>query len=179
MNYYIKQALQKPVPKDLDKEIIKYFGEEKLKEIKVAEELQMFVNKIFKEYLMDIEPIPVVFDHTIKCTALYHIELDAIILHPKYIDNKNRLLVSVLHEAEHAFQLYYANNFNTPKALRWRKELENYTTNPKHYYDQEIELDAIAFSQVVMLEEFNIKVENPNKKLQNKIDKYKIKLLET
>lgn len=177
MNYYIKQALLQPKPKDLENEIIKYFGKEKIRELEVAEELQEFLNKIFKEYLF-IEPIPVIFDHTIKCTALYHIELDAIIIHPKNINNKSRLLVSVLHEAEHAFQLFYANNFNTPKAKRWGKELENYTTNPKHYYNQEIELDAIAFSQVVMLEEFNIKVESPNKKLQNKVNKYKIKLLE-
>lgn len=176
MNYYIKQVLHKSVPKDLEKEIIKYFGEEKLKEIKVAEELQQFVNKVCMEYLL-IEPIPVVFDHTIKSTASYHIDLDAIILHPKNIDDRNRLLVSVAHELKHAHQFYYVNYVNTPQSLRWAKEIETYTTNPEHYYDQEIEIDAIAFSQIVMLEEFGVKVESYDKELQNKVDTYKLNQL--
>lgn len=160
------------------KEFIKYFGKEKLYELKVSNELQIELNKICKTYLCDIEPIPIVFDNTIKSTAIYHFELNAIILHPKNINNRNRLLTSMLHELEHYCQWIYVNNFKTNKAKKWAKEIQNYNTTKEHYYNQEIEIDAIAFSQIIMQTEYNITVELPNKKIQNKINKYKQQLLE-
>ncbi|MFI3252682.1 MAG: hypothetical protein R3Y60_06060 [bacterium] len=155
-------------------EFIKYFGVEKLEELEIQDKLNIFIKYICKNYLGNIEPIFAVFDHTIKSTALYHFDLNAIILHPKNKNDMTRLKISILHELEHYFQWVYVNNFNTNKAKRWTKEIENYNTNKKHYYNQEIEIDAIAFSQVVMYEEYKLKVEVKDNKLQNKINKYKL-----
>lgn len=172
------EKLLRLTDEELKKQFIKDFGIQKSIEEEKQTILNIFVHKICKDYLANIEPIPVVFDHTIKCTALYHFELNAIILHPKNINDANRLLISVLHELEHYFQWIYVSNFNTPKAKRWAKEIQNYQTDKTHYYKQEIELDAIAFSQVVMLEEFNIIVESNDVNIQKAVNKYKPKLLD-
>ncbi len=155
-------------------DFIKYFGIEKLEELEIQDKLNNFIKYICKKYLGNIEPIFAVFDHTIKSTALYHFDLNAIILHPRNKNDITRLKISILHELEHYFQWVYVNNFNTNKAKRWTKEIENYNTSKQHYYNQEIEIDAIAFSQVVMYEEYNLKVEVKDIKLQNKINKYKL-----
>ncbi len=63
---------------------------------------------------------------------------------------------------------------DTPKAKRWRAELENYISdaNPNMNVLQEIEIDAEAFTEVILDNEFGITYRNPNPTLQELIDEY-------
>lgn len=64
--------------------------------------------------------------------------LQAIILNNKYINDYEELLDSCLHELEHNWQRLYIASNDTPKARRWKQELENYN---RLDVTQEIEID--------------------------------------
>ncbi|MDE6408047.1 MAG: hypothetical protein K2K50_05525, partial [Anaeroplasmataceae bacterium] len=85
-----------------------------------------------------------------------------------------KLLDATLHELEHYYQNFYALNFTSPKARRWKKELTNYIglDNPAEYVLQEIEIDACAFSQIVLATEFGIMYKYPNPEIQCLIEEY-------
>lgn len=89
-------------------------------------------------------------------------EVEALRLHNKEVNHK-------IYEE----RIYIANN-DTLKAKRWKYEFEHYkdATNPLENLTQELEIDAMAFAQVVMENEYGIKVENPNPEIQEIIDKY-------
>ena len=70
---------------------------------------------------------------------------------------------------EHHWQRLYIANNNTPKALRWKKEFESYD---KYNQIQEIEIDACAFSQVILSCEFGLRYKHPNQYIQLLIDDY-------
>lgn len=84
------------------------------------------------------------------------------------------LMDSVIHELEHYYQLHYVANYNTPKALRWKKELDNYITSENVIGNliQEIEIDAMAFSQIVLETDYGIIYRHENPLIQELIDNY-------
>ncbi len=152
----------------LNKDFIESFGEDKLKELEILKVLQEVVDLVCKEYL-GIGPIPVVFESLSEDVARYDFKLEAIILNNKYINDYIELLDACLHELEHHWQRLYIANNNTPKALRWKNELEHYE---KYNQIQEIEIDACAFSQVILNCEFGINYKHPNEYVQLLIDDY-------
>lgn len=152
----------------LKEEFIESFGEDKWNELEILQPLQEAVDLVCKEYL-GIEPIPVVFEALPEDVARYDFKLEAIILNKKYKDDYIELLDGCLHELEHHWQRLYIANNNTPKALRWKKEFENYD---KYNQIQEIEIDACAFSQVILSCEFGLSYKHPNQYIQLLIDDY-------
>lgn len=152
----------------LKEEFIESFGEDKWNELEILKPLQEAVDLVCKEYL-GIESIPVVFEALPEDVARYDFNLEAIILNNKYKDDYIELLDGCLHELEHHWQRLYIANNNTPKALRWKKEFENYD---KYNQTQEIEIDACAFSQVILNCEFGFNYKHPNKYIQLLIDDY-------
>ena len=152
----------------LKEEFINSFGEEKWNELEILQPLQEAVDLVCKEYL-GIGPIPVVFEALPEDVARYDFKLEAIILNNKYKDDYIELLDGCLHELEHHWQRLYIANNNTPKALRWKKEFENYD---KYNQIQEIEIDACAFSQVILSCEFGLRYKHPNQYIQLLIDDY-------
>lgn len=152
----------------LKEEFIESFGEDKWNELEILKPLQEAVDLVCNEYL-GIEPITVVFEALPEDVARYDFKLEAIILNNKYKDDYIELLDGCLHELEHHWQRLYIANNNTPKALRWKKEFENYD---KYNQIQEIEIDACAFSQVILSCEFGLSYKHPNKYIQLLIDDY-------
>ena len=154
--------------KNLKEEFINAFGEEKWNELEILKPLQDAVDLVCKEYL-GIEPIPVVFEKLSEDVARYDFKLQVIILNNKCKDDYIEVLDGCLHELEHHWQLIYIANNDTPKARRWKKEFENYD---KYNQTQEIEIDACAFSQVILSCEFGLTYKHPNNYIQVLIDDY-------
>lgn len=152
----------------LKKDFIESFGEEKWIELEKLKPLQDAVDLVSREYL-GIDSIPVVFEKIEGDISRYDFKLQAIILNSKYINDYEELLDSCLHELEHHWQRLYIASKDTPKARRWKHELENYN---RLDVTQEIEIDAYAFAQVILSCEFGIIKHNPVRELQYLIDDY-------
>ena len=63
---------------------------------------------------------------------------------------------------------------DTPKAKRWKKELDNYIggEDPIGNLLQEIELDANAFAQIVLASDYGIHYEHQAPIIQELINRY-------
>ena len=160
--------------KKLKEEFIKYFGEEKWNQEETLAKLQQVVFDVCKDWL-GIEPIPVLFNEDIGTDeARLDTKEQIIWLNPKNQNKWIELLNGVLHELEHMYQIIYANTMDTPKAKRWKKELDNYIggEDPLRNLLQEIELDAMAFAQIVMATNYGIYYEHEDYIIQELINRY-------
>ena len=155
--------------KDKTKEdFINSFGKEKWEELEILKPLQDAVDLVCKEYL-GIETIPVVFETLPEDISRYDFKLKAIILNTKYKNDYVELLDSCMHELEHHWQRIYICSNDTPKANRWKNEFEHYD---KFNQAQEIEIDACAFSQVILDCEFGLRHKHPDPYIQYLIEDY-------
>ena len=160
--------------KKLKEDFIKYFGEEKWNQEEVLAKLQPIVLDVCENWL-GVEPVPVLFSDDIGTDeARFDVQEQVIWLNIKNQNNWIELLESLLHELEHLFQAYYVSNFDTPKARRWKKEMENYigAEDPFMNLIQEIELDAMAFAQIVLSTDYGIKYEHQDPVIQEVINRY-------
>lgn len=160
--------------KNLKEEFIKYFGEEKWEEEEILEILQDVAFNVCTNWL-GLDIIQILFkEANYPEVAGYDITNQVIWLDKKNMSHMVDLLDSVIHELEHYYQLHYVANYNTPKALRWKKELDNYITskNVIGNLTQEIEIDAYAFSQLVLETDYGIIYRHENPLIQELIDNY-------
>lgn len=160
--------------KKLKEEFIAYFGEEKWNQEEVLAKLQQVVFDVSKEWL-GVEPIPVLFgEHIGKDEARLDVKEQVIWLNLKNQNNWVELLNGVLHELEHLYQILYANNMDTPKAKRWKKEIDNYIGGEDALGNllQEIEIDAMAFAQIVMATNYGIYYEHQDPIIQELVNRY-------
>ena len=158
----------------LKEEFIKYFGEEKWNQEEVLAELQKVVFDVCDRWL-GIKPIPVLFAEDIGTDeARLDLKEEVIWLNSKNQNNKIELLAAVLHELEHLYQAYYVSSMDTPKAKRWKEEMNNYVggEDPLRNLIQEIELDANAFSQIVLANDYGIHYEHQEPIIQELINRY-------
>ncbi len=160
--------------KAIESSILKVFDKELWEEKKILEYLQEQFQKISKTYLGGIQPIPIYFEDLETVEAELNLDLECIFLNRKNKKNKKKLLHSLIHEAEHFYQVHYVNTYSTPKAKRWKYQLENYISNEDHlsYAIQEIEIDAEAMAQVILKCEYGLKCKNPIPLVQMLIDHY-------
>lgn len=159
---------------ELKEEFIKWFGEEKWEEEEILEFLQGVIFDICREYL-GITPIPVVFEEVPGNVSVFDNKLICIKVNPKYKYDKVTMVAAVVHELEHYYQLLYASNMDTPKAKRWKKELNNYISgenDPVGNVLQEVEIDAEAFAEVILSCEYGIEYKNDNPYIQSLVEKY-------
>lgn len=158
---------------EIKEEFIKWFGEDKWEEEETLSFVEQLLWIVCDEYL-GIEPIPIVFEEVPGNISVLDIKLQCIKLNPKYKDDKVILVAAAVHELEHWYQILYVSCMDTPKAKRWRDELENYISDANHNMNvlQEIEIDAEAFTEVILDNEFGITYRNPNPTLQELIDEY-------
>ena len=160
--------------KKLKEEFIKYFGEEKWNQEEILAKLQKVVFDVCDSWL-GIKPIPVLFgEHIGKDEARLDLKEEVIWLNPKNQDKWVELLDSLLHELEHLYQAYYISSFDTPKARRWKEEMNNYIggEDPIGNVLQEIELDARAFAQLVLATDYGIHYEHQDPIIQELINRY-------
>ena len=159
---------------NLKEEFIKYFGKEKWEEEEILEILQDVAINVCTNWL-GLDIIPILFKETnYPEVAGFDITNQVIWLDKKNKDNIIELMNSVIHELEHYYQLHYVANYNTPKALRWKNELDNYivSENVIGNLTQEIEIDAMAFSQIVLETDYEIIYRHDNSLIQELIDRY-------
>lgn len=159
---------------ELKIEFIRYFGEDKWNQEEVLADLQQIVFDVCENWL-GIEPIPVLFgEHIGTDEARLDIKEQVIWLNLKNQGDWVELLNGVLHELEHLYQLFYVSSMDTPKAKRWKKELDNYkgAEDPIGNLLQEIEIDASAFAQIVMSTDFGIEYKHKDPIIQELIDRY-------
>lgn len=158
----------------LKEDFIKYFGEEKWNQEETLAKLQQIVFDVCENWL-GVKPIPVLFgEHIWTDEARLDVKEQVIWLNPKNQNNWTELLDGLLHELEHLYQIIYANSMDTPKAKRWEKELNNYIggEDPLGNLLQEIEIDAMAFAQIVLATDYGIYYEHQDPIIQALVDKY-------
>lgn len=80
-------------------------------------------------------------------------------LYLRRIGNEKELLFLSLHELRHYYQDLYIKNNNDSLSIVWKKEMDNY--NLKCYINYNIELDAYAFSYLVLKHIFKINYDLP------------------
>ena len=78
----------------------------------------------------------------------------------KKISNKNKLLFLALHELRHYYQELYVKNNNDFISEKWKYEMDRYKM--ADYMSYEIELDAYAFSYLILKNIYNIEYVLPN-----------------
>ena len=159
---------------ELKIEFIKWFDEEKWEEEEILEFLQGIIFDVCREYL-NVEPIPVVFEKVQGNIAVFDNKLICIKVNPEYKYEKVTMVAAIVHELEHYYQLLYVSNIDSPKAKRWKDNLNNYIKgeiDPIGNVLQEVELDAEAFAEVILDCEFGIQYRNPDPILQEAIDRY-------
>lgn len=160
--------------KKLKQEFIKYFGEEKWEEEEILETLQDVAVNVCTNWL-GLDIIPILFkEANYPEVAGFDITNQVIWLDKNKKGNMVDLMDSVIHELEHYYQLHYVANYNTPKALRWKNELDNYiaSENVIGNLTQEIEIDAMAFSQIVLETDYGIIYRHKDPLIQELIDNY-------
>lgn len=168
------KKIEEMTEQEFKKEFIKWFDEEKWNQIEILGRLEHVVEYICDTW-MKVEPIPILFGENMgEASSFLDFKNLVIWLNPSIQNEYVRLLDATLHELEHYYQIIYALNFTSPKAKRWKNELTNYIglENPVEYALQEIEIDACAFSQVVLATEFGIMHKFPNPDIQNLIEEY-------
>lgn len=160
--------------KKLKEEFIKYFGEETCNQEEILAKLRKVSVDICNRWL-GIEPIPLLFSDDIGTDeARLDITEQVIWLNVKNQNNYIDLLESVIHELEHLYQIYYVCNFDTPKAKRWKSEIINYIGGENKFRNlmQEIEIDAMAFAQIVLNDDYGIYYKHQDPTIQEVIENY-------
>ena len=158
----------------LKDDFIKYFGKDKWDQEEVLGSLQQIVHHVCENWL-GIESLPILFsEHIGSDEARLDIDEKVIWLNPNNQSSWINLLDSTFHELEHLYQLHYVSSYDTPKAKRWRNEIMNYigSEDPMGNLTQEIELDAMAFAQIVLADDFGIKHEHKDPIIQELINNY-------
>lgn len=107
-----------------------------------------------------------------------YIKEEYVAINKKFENDYVECAKAITHEYRHVFQIFYANMFNDERAKRWRSELStlvntsNMDNEGMNYINQELELDAFAFTKYYLEEFENIKVVNRIDKLDLYIHEY-------
>lgn len=156
---------------------IKYFGEDRWNQSEVLPILQEKA-EILCSYL-DIEEIPILCD-PIKEDSRYYPKEKYIIISDKIIFNEVEALKSLIHEIRHHYQYtcVSTNNTSEPMLNQWKEELEIYNTlAPDIQICTFLEIDAYAFTKVIMKEWFNKDIIHYDDEYEKAINLYITKYL--
>lgn len=99
----------------------------------------------------------------------------------KYMNNYLECAKSITHEYRHVFQIFYANLFETDLAIKWKELLathinsSTFSENGSNYINQELEIDAFAFTKFYLKKYEHIDVQNKIEGLDDYLYAYIIK----
>lgn len=174
----LAEEARNTTPEELKQQFINSFGEDKWEEEEVLAILIQDCDKI-SEFL-GIEALPICFENIAEDSRLElkypaHIEINR-----KYLHDYKECLKSIAHELRHAYQIFMSANPKEEKHYRWKEELYDHFSQldvndedaVMRYNCKEIEIDAYAFTQVILYQEYNFDIKHPNKKYQLVIDAY-------
>jgi hypothetical protein len=173
-----KVKLMQKHQEELKKEFIKNFGEDHWEEEEILAVLIKDCMHI--SVFLGVEALPICFENIQEDSRLVleypaHIEINR-----KYLHNHEECLKSICHELRHVYQIYKATDPENERHERWHKELFNHFTpinlNDKvsvvEYNTKEVEIDAYAFTQVIINQEYGLEIKHPNKAYQIIIEAY-------
>ncbi len=130
---------------------------------------------------LGIAPLPIKFEELGEEDSRLYIKEEYVGISIKYKNNYLECAKSITHEYRHVFQMFYANLFNTETAVRWKKllvtQINSSTMNEdgSNYINQELEIDAFAFTKFYLREFEHINVENKMNGIDEYLDAYIMK----
>ena len=126
---------------------------------------------------LGIDPLEIRFEDMMDDSRLY-IKEEYVAINKKFVNDYVECAKAIAHEYRHVFQIFYANMFNDERAKRWRSELStlvntsNMDNEGMNYINQELELDAFAFTKYYLMNYESIIVKNKIVGYDEVIDKY-------
>lgn len=188
MNHYNNQLIKETLDKvnqlseeELKENIRKYFGEDYLIQEETLSKLYPFQNYVTN--ILGTLPLPIIYE-TIEQDSILDTKDECIIINQKYYNNLLESSKCIAHEQRHYYQLaFIKQNPNDPFSIRLKEEFNNETkiTNFNddnqvlNYQYQEKEIDAFAFTQVIIFSYYHINTTHPDKQYQAIIVAYKHK----
>ncbi len=130
---------------------------------------------------LGIDPLPIKFEDLGDEDSRLYLKEEYVGINNKYKTNYLECAKAITHEYRHVFQIFYANLFKTELAIRWKKLLptivnsSTMNANGDNYINQELEIDAFAFTKFYLKEYEHIDVQNKIEGLDEYLDLYIIK----
>lgn len=127
---------------------------------------------------LGIDPLPIKFEQLGAEDSRLYLKEEYVGINVKYKNNYLECAKCITHEYRHVFQLFYANLFDTETALRWKKllasQINSSTMNEdgSNYINQELEIDAFAFTKFYLKQYEHINVKNKVEGLDKYLDEY-------
>jgi len=166
---------------ELNDNIKKYFGEEYLIQEETLSKLYPF--QFYVTNVLGTLQLPIIYD-SIEQDSILDTKGECIIINQKYYDNLLESAKCIAHEQRHYYQLSLITQCpNDPLSIRLKEEFQNPSiitdyNDPDqilNYQYQEKEIDAFAFTQVIISSYYHINTTHPDNQYQNIIDLYKKK----
>lgn len=133
-------------------------------------------NEIAKH--LGIEPLPIKYEDLGDDDSRLYTREGFVAINTKYKDNYEEIAKCIAHEYRHVFQIFYANLFNDERATRWseliRIQINSGTINDvgSNYINQELEIDAFAFTKFYLESYENMDIINRIDGLDKYLDLY-------
>ena len=130
---------------------------------------------------LGIDPLPIKFEQLGAEDSRLYLKEEYVGINVKYKNDYLECAKSITHEYRHVFQIFYANLFNTETAIRWKKLLAthinslNMNEDGSNYINQELEIDAFAFTKFYLKQYEHINVENKMNGIDEYLDAYIMK----
>lgn len=153
---------------EIDKQFIETFGIEEYERMEKLTDIDLLTVRLCN--LLDIEPIPAIFEH-IEEDSRYYEELDYISINEKYINDDLEIKKSLIHEIKHQHQkhcIYHKNQeLKFAPTLLIRQWEADFKKNQRLVPIEElnlmsVEVDAYAFTKYILKEWFDIDYHYPN-----------------
>ena len=166
---------------ELNNNIKKYFGEEYLIQEETLSKLYPF--QFYVTNVLGTLQLPIIYD-SIEQDSILDTKEECIIINQKYYNNLLESAKCIAHEQRHYYQLSLITQCpNDPLSIRLKEEFQNPSiitdfnddNQILNYQYQEKEIDAFAFTQVIISSYYHINATHPDNQYQNIIDLYKNK----
>ena len=127
---------------------------------------------------LGIDPLPIKFEDLGDEDSRLYLKEEYVGINIKYKNDYLECAKSITHEYRHVFQIFYASLFTTETAIRWKKllatQINSSTMNEdgSNYINQELEIDAFAFTKFYLHRYEHLNVENKIEGLNEMLDAY-------
>ena len=127
---------------------------------------------------LGIDPLPIKYEFLGDEDSRLYLKDEYVGINIKYKNDYLEYAKAITHEYRHAFQIFYASLYETELAKRWRKLLgsqinsSNMMEDGSDYINQELEIDAFAFTKFYLKKYKDIDVINKIPGLDDLLDLY-------
>lgn len=127
---------------------------------------------------LGIDPLPIKFEDMGQDDSRLYLKEEYVGINKKYKNDYEECAKCIAHEYRHVFQIFYANLSDTETAKRWKGLLgmqinsSNMKADGSDYLEQELEIDAFAFTKFYLEHYEGIKVVNRIDGLDDILDLY-------